>query len=108
MLIQPVLLSIFALVIAAAPIAGQTMRRDPVSRDFLLTYTDNDGIEHTVVIAARDTPSHLADHERRTGLSGRRTGTRARILERLRGRRRGSQRLSLSLPDAMAGARKLH
>jgi len=40
--------------VAASPLAGQTLQRDSVSGDFILEFTDIDGVHHRMVVEPRD------------------------------------------------------
>ena len=47
-------LSFALLALAAPPLAGQTLQRDPVSGDFILEFTDFDGVHHRMVVEPRN------------------------------------------------------
>ena len=47
-------LSFALLAVAAAPLPGQTLQRDPVSGDYILEFTDIDGVHHRLVVEPRN------------------------------------------------------
>ena len=52
---RPALVLSFALLaVAASPLTGQTLQRDPVSGDYILEFTDIDGVHHLLVVEPRN------------------------------------------------------
>lgn len=47
-------LSFALLAVAASPLPGQTLQRDPVSGDYILEFTDIDGVHHRLVVEPRN------------------------------------------------------
>lgn len=47
-------LSFALLAVAASPLPGQTLQCDPVSGDYILEFTDIDGVHHRLVVEPRN------------------------------------------------------